>query len=44
MELDLNVLRPQGDGESHVRLQRQQPPVQVRKGDDLLAGRKRRFS
>lgn len=29
-----------GDGEGHVRLQRQQPPVQVRKGDDLLAGKK----
>ena len=27
-----------GDGEGHVRLQGQQPPVQVREGDDLLTG------
>ena len=29
-----------GDGEGHVRLQRQQAAVQVRKGDDLLTGQK----
>ena len=27
-----------GDGECHVRLQGQQPPVQIREGDDLIAG------
>ena len=35
--LHLGVL---GDGEGHIRLQRQQAAVQVREGDDLLAGEK----
>ena len=35
--LHLGVL---GDGEGHIRLEGQQPPVQVREGDDLLAGEK----
>ena len=35
--LHLGVL---GDGEGHVGLQRQQPPVQVREGNDLVTGKK----